>query len=567
MTILSKANTLEWFKINRPELYNHVNKMNSEKHKCKIFNAPVKSGKRGGVEISSLINDKDIHIFITALLRIADKNQFTELQSYGIKVHALNTTANKNICIKVIDEYLENGRKIIIHLDELDYGCGTQQLVNYIWTKYKNNDNVEFIIYSATPQVAMVEFLGENDHEIKPVVYKFVPPSSYYGIENYIEDGKLHHACNFIKTGDNNDGEEDEEDEKDEDEEDEKEEEEKEDDITFTSQAKKLIKELIDVANDPNDPRHVAILRLAGSMKEGEKKIQKFELMKKYQKFIQNKYKVRLKFGGSKDNNIEWDVKEFWDDLESTRPFIIVINQTSGRSTEWRCHHKVVWFHTARTECTPNSTRHQDQERPVFYKTNYEEPVNITIYGDVLCAELSSGRITDEEFKDRTTRKLDARIKRGKGTNIEVELDPKDYDTWEDIPEEYTKGKKLSTYIKEDKQLRRYLKYKDKKRVVHDVKINDSLWKKWGKFENFYMSDVRSDITKLRNGIASTRPIWHREDIENDKKAGVNEKNRVRINVIYPKDAKDYKDYKFTVRRFVKATPTIDQNISMYNNK
>lgn len=565
MAILPEAKSLEWFKINRPELYNHVNKMNIEKHKCKICNAPVKSGKRAAVEISSLINNMHKHIFITALFRNADKNQFTELQTYGIDVNPLNKAAKKNEALTNINKYLKEDKNIIIHLDELDYGCGQRQLVNQIWSQYKNNDKVEFIIYSATPQVAMVDFLGENEDVIKPVVYKFVPPSTYYGISNYINDGRIHHAYNFIKTGDDNDGQEEEEYEEKEEEDEEKEEE--DDIIKFTPQGEELINILRDVTKNPNDRRHIAVLRLAGKMNVKGKNIPKFQFMKEHQKVIERKYHIRLKFGGCEDSGIEWDNKEFWDDLETTKSFIIVINQTSGRSTEWRCHHKVVWFHTARADSTPNSTRHQDQERPVYYKSNYEEEINISIYGDVLCAELSSGRISIEEYKGKTERKLDARIKRGKGTNIEVELDPKDYDTWNDIPEEYTNGKKLSTYINEDKQLRRYMKYKVKKGVVHDVKINDSLWKKWGKFENFYMSENRSDIAKLKKGIASARPIWHREDIEADKKAGVNENTRVRINVIYPKDPKDYEDYKFTVRRFVKATPTIDHNISMYNNK
>ena len=559
MPILSKEKNpnseikskLEGFKINRPELYAHVVKMNSEKYKCKIFHAPVKSGKRGGVEISALTNAEHKHVFITALLRKADKNQFIELESFGIMVQAINTTNKKDICITNIDNYLKKGEKIIIHLDELDYGCGERQLISYIWSEYKNNDVVEFIIYSATPQVAMVQFLVDVGVGIKPAVYKvykFIPPDTYYGIKKYIDDGKFHHAFNFIKTGDDND-EPSADDEDDED-----------DIIKITPQGTKLIQELIDATENPDDPRHISVLRLAGNIK-GKTKIQKFTYMKENQKDIEDKYNIRLKFGGSEDNNIEWDNKEYWDDLSPTRPFIIVINQTSGRSTEWSCHHKLVWFHTARTESTPNSTRHQDQERPAHYVTKYEKPVNISIYGDVLCAEYSSEKISLEQYKSKTPRKLDSRIKRGKGTYIEAELDPKDYDTWDSIPSADRKGKTETTYICDDNQLRQNMKHNNK-----DVTIEDKLWNnKWKNFEGFYMTNVRSSRSKFKKRNRNARPIWYREDIEADKKEGINEKSRVRINVIYKKDATDYKDYKFTVRRFVKAIPTIDENNSMYN--
>jgi hypothetical protein len=296
-------------------------------------------------------------------------------------------------------------------------------------------------------------------------------------------------------------------------------------------------------------------------MKIGNKKVQKFSYMKDNQKFIENKYNIRLKFGGSEDNNIEWDNKEYWDDLSSIRPFIIVINQTSGRSTEWRCHHKLVWFHTARTEFTPNSTRHQDQERPAHYETNYTEVIDISIYGDVLCAEFSSEKISLEEYKSKTERRIDARIKRGKGTYIDAELDLHDYDTWDSIPAADRKGKRVSTYICDDNQLRQHMKHLGK-----DVKIEDKQWNnKWKNFEDFYMTNVRSSRSNFKKGNKNARPIWYRDDIEANKKEGINEKSRVRINVIYKKDATDYNDYKFTVRRFINAIPTIDDNSSMYN--
>jgi len=79
------------------------------------------------------------------------------------------------------------------------------------------------------------------------------------------------------------------------------------------------------------------------------------------------------------------------------------------------------------------------------------------------------------------------------------------------------------------------------------------------------MTNVRSSRSKFKKGNRNARPIWYREDIEAEKKEGINEKSRVRINVIYKKGETNPENYKFTVRRFVKAIPTIDENKSIYN--
>ena len=52
----------------RPELYNYINdKVIPVNEKFKLVHAPVKSGKRGMVEIYSLIDKSSKHIYLTAL--------------------------------------------------------------------------------------------------------------------------------------------------------------------------------------------------------------------------------------------------------------------------------------------------------------------------------------------------------------------------------------------------------------------------------------------------------------------------------------------------------------------
>ena len=103
-----------------------------------------------------------------------------------------------------------------------------------------------------------------------------------------------------------------------------------------------MIEKLKKDTKDAKHKRHIGILRLPGNFKchinKEKKSISQFELMKLHKDAIQTQYGVRLKFVGSNDTTIEWDDNEYWEELESTKSFIIVINQVSGRSTEWKCH-------------------------------------------------------------------------------------------------------------------------------------------------------------------------------------------------------------------------------------
>ena len=178
-----------WFMSNRIELYNYINdKVRPLNKKFKLVHAPVKSGKRGMVEIYSLLDNKSKHIFLTALHRIADVKQREELTSYGIDVFSVNNKKKKDLCIKKIDALLYKKEIVRIHLDELDFGCGDKQLLSNIWSKYKTNPNVYFILYSATIEVAKREFLMVNNIEDFYECERFVPPISYFGIHKYLQN-------------------------------------------------------------------------------------------------------------------------------------------------------------------------------------------------------------------------------------------------------------------------------------------------------------------------------------------------------------------------------------------
>jgi hypothetical protein len=534
-------NNIDWFKENRPELFSYISdKVLPSNKKFKLVHAPVKSGKRGMVEIYSLLDTKSKHIFLTALHRKADKSQRDELASYNIKVFSVNNKNKKDDCIKYIDDFLLKNESIIIHLDELDFGCGNNQLLNNIWIKYKTNPNIYFILYSATIEVAKKEFLLANNINEFSECERYIPPPTYFGINKYLQKKKFFKAESFIEY-DNNE-------------------------VIITKQGKELIEKLKSNTNDSTNKRHIGVLRLAGNnFKINGKSVSQFEEMKKYTKSLEDKYNIRLKFVGSNDNSVEWDNLKVWEDLNPNFSYIIVINQVSGRSTEWRCHPFIVWYHTLRTEDTPIGTIIQDQERAVYYETTYTDDINIEIYGDLSSAKYSAGQISLNDMLKITTRKLNSRLDTtNKKKHVIVEKDY--YDKWEDIPQQYKKGKSEATHVNDDNILKSKMSVIEKIGNVSTKKEYEiKNWHKYSHLEGFYMTNIRSSRTKFIKGIPNQKPVWFKSDIELELLEGINEKSRFRINLVYEDNENDPKKYKFIIRRFKEAKEANCSNTTMYN--
>jgi hypothetical protein len=533
---------IDFFKENRSELWNYIeSNVVSKNKKVKLVHAAVKSGKRGMVEIYSLLDKKSKHIFLTALHRVADKKQRDELSSYGIDVYSVNNATKKDKCINHIDDLLVKKEIIKIHLDELDFGCGNKQLLNFIWAKYKTNPDIYFILYSATIEVAKKEFLLVNNINDFYECERFIPPPTYFGIQQYLQIEKFIQAVPFINYNYN------------------------ENVLYITEQGNVLIQKLINNTNDSNNKRHIGILRLAGNFKIGDKQVSQFELMKENKDNIEKKYGIRLKFVGSNDNTVEWDNENFWEELTPSISFIIVINQVSGRSTEWKCHPYVVWYHTLRTDETPIGTIIQDQERPVYYTTNYTDEINIEIYGDLPCAKYSAGHITLSQMLTMTSRKLNSRLDT-KNKKNHIIIDKDYYDKWEDIPPEFRKNKNVSTHVNESNILRSKMSVIEKINNVSTKKEYEiKNWNKYQHLEGFYMTNIRSSRTKFIKGKTNQKAIWFKSDIELELLEGINEKSKIRINIVYEDKETDPSKYKFIVRRFKETKEVNYSNTTMYN--
>lgn len=543
-TDLMEGQNINWFISKRPELYNYIKyKVIPHDKKFKLVHAPVKSGKRGMVECYSLLDTTHKHVFLTALHRKADKTQRDELETYNIRVFSVNNKNKKDSCIYYIDELLLNNRVIIIHLDELDFGCGDNQLLNNIWTKYKANNNVCFILYSATIEVAKKEFLHVNNIDDFYECERYIPPPTYFGISKYLQYNRFLQAEPFIEYDSNRNG------------------------ITISSQGIELIQKLIAKTNDPTSKQHIGVLRLAGNFKIGGKQVSQFEKMKEYKNIIEEEYGIRLRFIGSNDTStiIEWDNQKCWEELHPHLPFIIIINQVSGRSTEWKCHPFITWYHTLRTDETPTGTIIQDQERPVYYINNYTDDINIEIYGDLPCANYSAGQISLQQMLTMTSRKLNSRL----NTKIKknhIIVDKEYYDTWEAIPIEYRRGKSKTTHVNDSNILRPKMKLNEKiNNVQTEVEYEIQHWHRYSHLEGFYMTNIRSSRTNFIKGKSNQKAIWFKNDIEMELGEGINEQSRIRINLVYENTETDPNNYKFIVRKFKESKEANCSNTTMYN--
>lgn len=565
--------TLAEFEKQRPDQYSYtVNEIYKTNAKFKVVHAPVKSGKRSFPEIASLVNPSCLHVFITALNRRADKEQRKELTKYGIHVHTIFNRKSAESCVQYVMSALkeENGKKQVhLHLDELDYGCKHDQILSGVYYALKTEENVKFILYSATVDVVRPDFLNSNVVgflDIKP----FVPsPEVYYGVNKYIEEGKIVQSTPFIQRKDKRQTE-------------------------LTDQGKECMNRLLVDTYNKDKKQHIGVLRLPGRH-EG---IHDFRLLKEnvqvitefVSSFIQNSSQseqekeanlangIKVMFVGSKLENVRWDDDIFWEKkFDLNIPVLIVICQVAGRSTEWKCHPYLSWFHTCRSDSTTVGTLIQDQERIVYYQTDYNKNNDITLYGNVNCALYSAGILPFEQLLRMTKKKLALTLNGKNSESFVIKTDI--YDNWEDIPVKFTSKLKKEEYVSDKFVLKKhmsYVKVKDGKTLHHIVKVPD--WEKFSEYEGMYMTDVRGSINnflewcfqeentyKKIKSAKMRKPVWKKSELMKNVSLGVNKTNPVRINVFYDDDEKSSENYKFMVR-FVDGTePVSFKNNSMYN--
>jgi hypothetical protein len=563
--------TLDHFRETRQDQYNYTaDVIYSGDSRFKVVRAPVKSGKRSFPEIASLIKPSCVHLFVSALNRKADKQQHDELEKYGIFVHLTYNKKTADTCVESVMNLVNDGKEVHIHLDELDYGCKHDQVLSGVYFRLKDEEKVKFILYSATIDVVRTDFLDDEIRGFAVVLPPFSPASAYYGVNNYIEDKKLIQSTAFVEFSMGK--------------------------MVITDQGKECLGKLLDDTFNPLKKQHIGVLRLSG--KQG--KVPDFRLFKNQVQVVEDYAREYIKsnvardenydrrmvngmkviFVSSADTTIKWDDSDYWSRfLVADVPYLIVICQVAGRSTEWKCHPYLSWFHTCRSKTTSASTQIQDQERVVFYDTEYNTGTDIILYGNEYCALYSANLITTDEMMQMTNKKLSLTLNGKCSNSFKVVMkSPEVYDQWEDIPEKVVLKLKLKKedFINDRMTLQKQMKYTKQKNGInlhYIVEVPD--WS--GEDEGMYMTDIRGSVNNFmewcvqrENGNPAKsskerRPVWHRTDMMKSLSAGMNKTHPLRVNLFYEDGETNPDNYKFMVREIDRTEPALFKNNSMYN--
>jgi hypothetical protein len=371
-----------------------------EDYKRILLRAPVKSGKR---EISEYLAMRDsgensprFHIFLSGWHRVADKLQRDELNQHNMKVFSLNNESVIDDCIAYVTQKIAENKTCIAHLDECDYGTGDNQIVNNVYSFLRNNENVSIILYSATPEEALfsgdMSDMCESEKEIlddmcNGVHVEYIPPEGYCGPSRFLDEGLVHSATPFANLESSS--------------------------PSLTPQGREII---AGVRREVSlrTGRNIVVLRMTrgggGEKKRTSKANKEIYMFLKKSHLIPELQDINIWVANSDDSsgkyentrirkqNVSWDDIHFWEDVTTNSPILIVIDQTSTRSTEWSCHNRLYATHDFRTSIQ-YSTVSQAQERCNHYDTKYPggfQPIHI--YGHVKTFLLSAKRIDYNEY-------------------------------------------------------------------------------------------------------------------------------------------------------------------------
>lgn len=347
--------------------------------------AEVKSGKREIVIAYSLLTSVngqiDKHIYLVNLTRKDCVEQIQELNAYGIDSYVGKEIRERHVeIIALIKKAIDNGSNVVLHFDESDYGSGKNQCIAELLNYTSSIDKVKHVYYSATSEEIIF-----SSHKVDYV--KFVPHKSYKGAAYFLDKGLVHQAQSFFRY--------------------------EKGELVLTEQGIDCCKKLI--FSDKN----FGVVRLST-------KIDKYSyLFNEVKDSFNSKGSIVDSFNQvfegvdyqilfvNADNGFFWgDKSKFggdkmtWFNLDPSKKYIILINQTSTRSTEWALQSKLAFYHSHRNESVKLNTILQSDCRPFGYRE-----CSCDIYTSSPNAFLvACGRMTYEEYVATGERGLAQRI-------------------------------------------------------------------------------------------------------------------------------------------------------------
>jgi hypothetical protein len=329
----------------RPEQYeiacSCADSLNKDKN-CSI-RAEEKTGKRvimEAIHLIMLVNhgcnvrpeiSPPRSVYVTALNRKDTKVQFKEQEEYGI--FSIVATKHASLVAGIIEKLNDdtNDGIIYIHLDECDYGSGSDQSLSKLYSAAELNlpnhkDRIKYVTYSATPE----ELEYSDTIQMGWDQHVFIPSKSYLGAQWYLDNNLVFKTESFFDGGSD-----------------------------FSDQGQRLIKEVIlNCSSEMGEcvrRRNVIVVRDTGKGNLDKIRERKSTLEEKYGCEI-HIFDQRTEFG--------WGDPASWaelgrkanlnDNMEVTcyvyAPVLIFISQICTRSTEI-CplgHRKIAVWHDAR---------------------------------------------------------------------------------------------------------------------------------------------------------------------------------------------------------------------------
>ncbi len=385
-----------------------------------LIHAPVKCGKREMVEYMA-VRDRvtpvvRAHAFISAFHRTADNSQREELKEHNLTVFSITRDdAVGEFLHWNIDQKLA-GRQRVIHLDECDYGSGSRQKMRHVWDEIRDDPTCTVLMYSATPAEVLFseEISQEADTDTslvstlvhEGVMRKYIPPAGYCGPARFLAEGLVFKAEPFIERAAEGGP------------------------FVLGAQGAQILAEMR-AAHATTPSRNLLFVRLSyEELATGPRGKQK----KAFYQFLQNINNIPQLMADDviihvdKDSfpiddiptalqdqincrTVQWSNRKFWVGGFTTEHLhVIIMDQTSTRSTEWKCHDRTYAYHDYRNTVS-FSTVSQAQERVNHYEQAYGGFQPIKVYGHKRSFELSAGLITFQQYLkyDWMKKKVDVR--------------------------------------------------------------------------------------------------------------------------------------------------------------
>jgi len=433
-SIPAKPWSVATFEVQRPHLTDFIRGKIIpllEDDECRriVIRAPVKSGKREMVEYAAMRDlvhgAPRVHAFISAWHRAADEEQRMELAGQNLVVFSITDAKKTETCLAWIRGQIIAGKHVVIHLDECDHGSGAKQMLSKVWEFSRSSARITNILYSATPQevlfsgevddishnAMMEEFIQEGYH------VKYDPPTGYCGPVQYLAADLVHEAKPFFykeAAG-----------------------------FCLSPQGREIVRDLR-ASMAANPARNIIVLRLsyADSGAREERKDNKaiYQFLRNLASFpeladfivvVDKGDDMGVRNPQISTEKIQWSSPVYWRRQATGIPTLVVIDQTSSRSTEWSCHNRVFATHDFRNQVI-YSVISQAQERVNHYDKKYDGFQPIRVYGHVKTFLLSAGQIDygtylkhDWEKKKIDKRKTgDAILYRVKATTAAGSLHP-----------------------------------------------------------------------------------------------------------------------------------------------